>query len=61
MKDSLESVSFCYVPWELNRAADCLAKWAFERMDGWNVGDWGQLPPDYAQSLEMIVREDRMN
>ncbi|XP_059073394.1 uncharacterized protein LOC131874163 [Cryptomeria japonica] len=56
---SLESVSFCHIPREWNTVADCLAKWASENGDGWDISGRGELPSDYRGILERALLEDR--
>ncbi|XP_057871389.2 uncharacterized protein LOC131077832 [Cryptomeria japonica] len=56
---SLESVSFCHIPREWNTVADCLAKWASEKGDGWDISGRGELPSDYRGILERALMEDR--
>lgn len=42
-------------------AAEYLAKLAYERMDVWDIREWGQLPPEYAIEFEEIIRKDTMD
>ena len=54
----MDSVSFTHIPREWNRAADCLAKWALEDIDGRRIDEWEQLPYELCQDLERILVED---
>ena len=54
----MDSVSFIHIPREWNRAADCLAKWASEDIDGRRIDEWEQLPYELCQDLERILIED---
>ena len=54
----MDSVSFTHIPREWNRAADCLAKWASEDIDGRRIDEWEQLPFELCQDLERILVED---
>lgn len=55
---SLDSVSFCHIPREWNKVVDCLAKWAFEHIDGWDIARRDGLPFDYLETLERLILED---
>ena len=54
----MDSVSFTHIPREWNRAADCLAKWASEDIDGQRIDEWEKLPYEICQDLERILVED---
>lgn len=55
----LDSVSFCHIPREWNRVADCLAKWASKNVDDWDISGRDELPSDYLGTLERLLVEDR--
>lgn len=55
----MEEASFVHIPREWNRAANCLAKWAFEHDSGWKVEDWGQVNPELHPDLDRFFEEDR--
>ncbi|XP_059067440.1 uncharacterized protein LOC131858265 [Cryptomeria japonica] len=52
---SLDSITFNHIPREWDRVADCLAKWASDHMQNWNIVDRGQLPLDLSQKLDHLV------
>ena len=54
---SLDSV--CHIPREWNRVADCLAKWASENVDGWNINGRDELPWEYHEIFDHLLLEDR--
>ena len=55
---SLDSVSFRHIPREWNRVADCLAKWASEKMDRWDINGRDELPFDYCEIMDKLLLED---
>ncbi|XP_059077196.1 uncharacterized protein LOC131876295 [Cryptomeria japonica] len=57
----LEDVSWqlAFVVGEWNRVADCLAKWASENVDDWDISGRDELPSDYLGTLERLLVEDR--
>ena len=54
----MDSVHFAHIPREWNRAADCLAKWASEAIDGRKIEEREQLPYELCQDLERILADD---
>ncbi|GLJ09022.1 hypothetical protein SUGI_0100110 [Cryptomeria japonica] len=60
MCNTLEFVSFCHIPREWNRVADCLAKWASEHVDGWDFSGRDGIHQDYLETLDRLMLEDRM-
>ena len=54
----MDLVSFIHIPREWNRAADCLAKWASEDIDGRRIDEWEKFPDELCQDLERILVED---
>lgn len=54
----MEMVSFVHIPREWNKAADCLARWASEHAEGWNVDELGQVSQELRHDLEGILFED---
>ena len=56
---SLDSISFCHIPLEWNRAADCLAKWASGNVYGWNINGRFELPLEYREIVDQLLLEDR--
>ncbi|XP_057856267.1 uncharacterized protein LOC131065696 [Cryptomeria japonica] len=55
---ALDFVSFCHIPREWNKVADCLAKWASENVDGWDISGKDELPSNYLGTLERLLVED---
>ena len=55
---SLDSVSFRHIPREWNRVADCLAKWASEKMDRWDINGRDELPSEYCEIMDKLLLED---
>ena len=51
-------MSFIHIPREWNKAADCMAKWASEDIDGRRIDEWKQFPYELCQDLERILVED---
>jgi len=58
LSNALDSISFCHMVREWNKVANGLARWASEKMETWNVDDWGNLPSDLTPILEDWVMED---
>ena len=56
---SLDSVSFHHIPREWNRVVDCLAKWASENVDDWNINGRDDLPWEYREIVDQLLLEDR--
>ena len=56
--NSLDSVSFCHIPREWNRVADCLAKWASENEDGWDISGREELPDEFSGTIEQLILDD---
>lgn len=56
---SLDFVSFCHIPREWNGVVDCLAKWASNHLHDWNIMERVQLPLDFSQTLDQLVKIDR--
>ena len=56
---SLDFVSFHHIPHEWNKVADCLAKWASENVDNWDISGREELPPDYCRIIDQLLLEDR--
>ena len=56
----MEMVTFAHIPREWNRAANCLAKWAFEHAEGWRIEDWELAPQELHFDLRSILDEDRV-
>ena len=46
---SLDSISFRNILREWNRVMDCLAKWALENVDGWNINCRDELHWEYRE------------
>ena len=40
----MDSMTYAHIPREWNRAADSLAKWASENIDGGMIDEWEQMP-----------------
>lgn len=55
----MEMVTFVHIPREWNRAADCLAKWASEHVEGWRIEEWEMVPQALRLDLERILAKDR--
>ena len=56
--NSLDSISFCHIPREWNRVADCLAKWASENEDGWDISGMEELPDEFSRTIEQLILDD---
>ena len=56
----MEMMTFAHIPREWNRAANCLAKWAFEHAEGWRIEDWELAPQELHLDLRRILDEDRI-
>lgn len=54
----MERVSSVHIPCEWNETADCLAKWALERLEDWKIDDWAQIPQELRPDLERVLVED---
>lgn len=52
---TLDSVIFSHIPQEWNGVADCLAKWASEYMQDWNITDQRHLPLELSHELDQLV------
>ena len=55
----MDMVTFAHVAREWNRAADCLAKWASEHVDGWIIEEWELVPQELCLDLGTIIDEDK--
>lgn len=55
----MEIVTFVHIPREWNRAADCLAKWASEHVEGWRIEEWDLVPQELRFDLMNILAKDR--
>lgn len=38
--------------------ADCLAKWASEKMDRWDINGRDELPSEYCEIMDKLLLED---
>ena len=56
---ALEFISFRHIPREWNKVADCLAKWASENVDSWDISGRDRLPSDYCGIIDQLLVEDR--
>lgn len=36
----VDHISFLHIPCEWNKVVDCLAKWASEGLDKWDIENW---------------------
>ena len=57
--NSVDSVSFRHIPREWNRVADCLAKWASENGEGWDISGQEDLPAEFSRTIEQLLVGDR--
>ena len=56
----MDLVTFVHIPREWNRAADCLAKWASEHVEGWRIEDWELVPEELCFDLRSILDDDKV-
>ena len=56
---SLDAVSFRHIPREWNKVADCLAKWASENVNSWDISGREELPSNYYRIMDQLLMEDR--
>lgn len=56
--NSLDFVTFRHIPGEWNRVAGCLAKWASENVDGWDISGRDELPSEYSGIVEQLLLGD---
>ena len=56
---ALEFISFRHIPREWNKVVDCLAKWASENVDSWDISGRDRLPSDYCGIIDQLLVEDR--
>lgn len=54
----MDMVSFIHILREWNIVVDCLARWASEHIEGWNVDELGQVSMELYHNLEGILAED---
>ena len=55
---SLDSISFHHIPHKWNRVVDCLAKWASENVDRWDINGRDELPSKYCEIIDQLLLED---
>ena len=56
---TLDSVSFRHIAYEWNKVADCLAKWASENVDSWDISGRNESPSEYRGIFYQLLLEDR--